>query len=128
LSGSAAATTGSSPCGTGNASGRRADELGVSGPRLVRRRDHAVADAWRLDPLARGDDVPGDLDPRPERRVAVGAEPDPHVGEVDSDRLSVDDDLARAGLRLGRVHDLENLGPAGTAGGDLAQERSLVRN
>jgi hypothetical protein len=103
--------------------GGRANELRVRAPRHVGRGDDALPGVPRLHVLADGDDVTRDLDSGRERRLAVRAHPHPDVREVDADRLGMDHDLAGARVRIARFHDLENIGPAGTAGDNLAHGR-----
>src|SRR6186713_2774635 len=72
-------------------------------------------------------DLAGDLDAGRVGWLAVGAEPHPHVREVDADSLRLDDDLARAGLRLGGLDHFEHVGPAGPLRHDLSHEILLTR-
>ena len=92
---------------------RGADQLGVRGGGAVRGRGDPVADGWRSDVRTDGRHRAGDLDAGPVGRLALDAQPGPHIGEVDTHRLRGNQHLARPGLRDRRVHDAQHLRAAG---------------
>ena len=78
-------------------------------------RHHAVADLPALDALADLCDPADDLDPEDERRLdreARHALADVDVQVVERGRADVDQHLARAGLRIGYILELEAVQPA----------------
>ena len=116
------------PSGNGEREVRRGDDqLGVRGGVPVRHGRDPVPDGRPDDIRADGRDDAGDLDTGRVRRGALGAQPGPHVGEVDPDRLGLDQDLARARLRRRRVDDAQHLRAAGPLGHNLPHAASLTR-
>ena len=91
---------------------RHRDGLGV--PAEARERDHTASRReLSVDPGAHALDRSRHLvadDARAPRRVGIEAEPRHHVGEVDARGADADEDLARSGLRVRTLTDLQDLG------------------
>jgi hypothetical protein len=93
--------------------GRNRDELGMAAE--PRSGHHPVADREARDAVADRIDLSGDLvadDARRRRRVRIDARAGHQVGEVDARRPDGDPHLARPGLRVRPLFDLQDLGPA----------------
>ena len=77
-------------------------------------RRHVIARLEMRDPGGHGTHRPGKLETGRERQlglVLVLSLHQQYVGEVDAGGLHIDDDLARGGLQVGPVLDLEVIDP-----------------
>jgi hypothetical protein len=92
---------------------RGSDELGVRRRGAVGRRGDPVADGRGGDVRSDGHHRARHLDTGPIGRLALDAQPVPHVGEVDPHRLRGDQHLVRSGVRVRRVHDPQHLRASG---------------